>query len=187
MQEQIKKQILELVDEKYRDFHKGLCPGTNNILGVRIPVLRNLAKEIAKGNWKEYLESARNEYYEEIMLQGMVIGLAKMSFEERLNYISNYIPKIDNWAVCDTFCAGLKDINKNLETMWSFIQKYLITTKEFELRFVVVIMLDYFIKEEYIDKVLNELDLIKHDGYYVKMAVAWAISVCYVKFPRKNI
>ena len=78
MKEEIKEKLKELADEKYRQFHSKLCPGTENILGIRIPVLRNYAKELVKQYpVKELLEKIGNEYYEEVMLQGMVIGLAK--------------------------------------------------------------------------------------------------------------
>lgn len=187
MEDKIREKIFELADEKYKEFHSGLCPNTNNIIGVRVPILRNYAKEIAKGNFRKYLEEAQDEYYEEIMLQGMVIGLAKMECEERLNYIAKFIPKIDNWAVCDVTCAGLKFTKKNLDVVWSFLQTYLKSNKEFELRFVIVMLLDFYITEEYIDKVIRILDSIKHEGYYVKMAIAWTISVLYVKFPNKTI
>ena len=118
------------------------------------------------------------------MLQGMLIGLIKNTdIKEILEIIKGFVPKIDNWAVCDICCAGLKIVNKNKETVWTFIQKYLKSKKEFELRFAVVMILDYFTDEKYINEVLKIFDNIKHDGYYVKMAVAWAISAAFVKFP----
>lgn len=187
MENKIREKIFELADNKYKEFHSGLCPNTNNIVGVRVPILRNYAKEIAKGDFRKYLKEAQDEYYEEIMLQGMVIGLAKMDCEERLDYISKFVPKIDNWAVCDVTCAGLKFTKKNLDAVWNFIQIYLNSNKEFELRFGIVMLLDFYITDKYIDRVLQILDSIKHEGYYVKMAIAWTISVAYVKFPNKTM
>lgn len=185
MENEIRKKIFELADEKYKQFHSGLCPNINNIVGVRVPILRNYAKEIAKGNFRKYLKEAQDEYYEEIMLQGMVIGLAKMDCRERLDYITKFVPKIDNWAICDVTCAGLKFTKKNLNVVWDFLQTYLKSDKEFELRFGIVMLLDFYITDEYIDRVIQILDSIKHEGYYVKMAIAWTISVAYVKFPEK--
>ena len=186
-QNKIREDLLGLADNKYKEFHGSLCPNTNNIMGVRVPILRSYAKELVKQDWKEYLRTAKNDYYEEIMLQGMVIGLAKMSIEEALQYVEKFVPKIDNWAVCDVFCAGLKITNKNLKEMWNFIQQYFSSTKEFEVRFGIVMLLDYYIKEEYINEVLEIFHKVQHDGYYVKMAVAWAISVAFIKFPEKTM
>lgn len=185
--DEIREKIFELADKKYKEFHSGLCPNTNNIVGVRVPVLRNYAKELAKGDFRTYLANAKDEYYEEVMLQGMVIGLAKMELEERLEYITKFVPKIDNWAVCDVSCSGFKFAKKYQSEVWEFLKPYLESNKEFEIRFGVVMLLDFYITEEYIDKVLEILNKIQHEGYYVKMAVAWAISICYIKFPKETL
>ncbi len=189
MYKKIRQDLLDLQDKKYKEFLSSLCPGTDNIIGVRTPILRNYAKELSKQeNIKEYISFNETKYYEEVMLQGMLIGFIKNTdIKDVLEVIKNFIPKIDNWAVCDICCSGLKIVNKNKETVWNFIQKYLKSQKEFELRFAIVMMLAYFINETYVDKVLNILDKIKHDGYYVKMAVAWTISVAFVKFQDKTL
>lgn len=183
----LRDKLFELSDDKFKTFHSRLCPNTDNIIGVRLPLLRQLAKEIAKGDWRNFLSNSKEEYYEEILINGLVIAYAKCDVEERLNYIESFVPKIDNWAICDSFCNTLKFVNKNKEIMWEFIQPYLKSYNEFEIRFAVVIILNYYITEDYINLVLKTLDNIKHDGYYVKMAVAWAISMCFVKFEEKTM
>lgn len=186
MENLIRKKLFELKDEEYKKFHSSLCPGVDTIIGVRVPILRKYAKELAKSNWKENFAQIQNEYYEEIMLQGMIIGIAIKDIEELKEYLEEFIPKIDNWAVCDVCCGGLKLTQKNLKEMWKFLQKYLNSDKEFEVRFGIVMLLDYYINEEYIEKILKIFDETKHEGYYVKMAVAWAISICYIKFPQET-
>lgn len=186
--EEIRKRLFELADKKYQEFHSGLCPNTDNIIGVRIPVLRKFAKEIVKTeDIKLYLNKASNEFYEEIMLQGMVIGLARMGIEDTISHIKTFVPKIDNWAICDVFCAELKIVKKNPEIFWEFIQKYLEEKAEFSVRFGIVMLLDYYITEKYIVSILELMDKIKHEGYYVKMAVAWLLSIAYIKFPDKTM
>lgn len=187
MQDTIRKKLFELSDQNYQKFHSKLCPNTDNIIGVRLPLLRALAKEIAKEDWREYLKTANDDYYEEIMLQGLVIGYAKADISEIIGYIEDFIPKINNWAVCDSFCNSLKITKKNMDIVWDLINKYLNSKNEFEIRFGVVMLMSFYINENYIDQILLLLDRIKHQGYYVKMAVAWAISVCYVKFPEKTL
>ncbi|MEG1028372.1 MAG: DNA alkylation repair protein, partial [Oscillospiraceae bacterium] len=126
-------------------------------------------------------------YFEEIMLKGMIIGELKIPFEQRKQLIKEFLPKINNWSVCDSFCAGLKFVKKEKQKMWKFINEYITSDKPFDVRFVVVTMLDYYIDEEYIDNVLQKLAQIKHNDYYVKMAMGWALSVCYIKFPQKTV
>ena len=183
MKKEIKEKLFELRDEKYKEFHSGLCTGTDNIIGVRVPVLRNLAKDLAKEyDIENLLKEIDNEYYEEIMLQGMLIGLSKADFNVVLSYIENFIPKIDNWAVCDVFCGGLKITNKHKKDMWQFIKKYLKSDKEFEIRYGVVMILSYYIDDKYLLENFKFFDSITSDAYYVQMAIAWAVSVCLVKF-----
>ena len=185
--DEIREKMFLLADEEYKKFHGSLCPGTNNIIGIRVPKLRMLAKEISKESWREYLQNAKNDYYEDVMLQGMVIGLAKMELQQRLDYIKKFVPKIDNWAVCDVTCAGFKFVKKHPQEVWRFLRIYLKSKEEFEIRFGVVMLLDFYITEEYIQEVLKILNEITHEGYYVKMAVAWAISSCYIKFPNETM
>lgn len=183
----IKEQLFDLADVEYQKFSAALIPNINNVLGVRLPVLRKLAKQIARGDWRTYLEQAESEYFEETMLQGMVIGYVKTDIEEILRYVADFVPNIDNWSVCDSFCTGLKFTKTNKKRVWDFLQPYLLSDKEYDIRFGVVMLLDFYIEEEYISRVLQLLDGIKHKGYYVKMAVAWAISICYVKLPEPSI
>jgi len=183
----IRKQLMEMADEEYRKFSSSLIPNVDNILGVRLPELRKLAKNIAKGDWRTYLAQADNRYFEETMLQGLVIGYAKTDIEERLRYVADFVPRIDNWSVCDSFCTGLKFTKNHRSLMWDFLQPYLSSDKEYEIRFGVVMLLLYFVEDEYIERVLQWMDRIRHEGYYVKMAVAWAISVCYVKYPEPTM
>ena len=188
MKKKIKEKLFELADEKYKNFHSGLCPGNDNIIGVRVPILRNYAKELSrKYDIEELLSQIDSEYYEEIILQGMLIGLSNEEFSKTKKNIENFVPKIDNWAICDVFCSGLKIVKKNKEEMFSFIQKYLKSDKEFEIRFAVVIILDYYIEKEYLKKIFEIFDSITCNKYYVQMAIAWAISVCLVKFYDESV
>lgn len=188
MKQKIKEKLFELADQKYKEFHSGLCPGTNNIIGVRVPILRNYAKELTKEyEIKELLKQIDNQYYEEIMLQGMLIGLEKEDFKMIQSQIEEFVPKIDNWAVCDVFCAGLKVTKKHKEEMWKFLQKYLESDKEFEIRFAIVMILDFYIEDDYLEKIFKIFDSISSQAYYVQMAVAWAISICLIKFYDKSL
>ena len=117
----------------------------------------------------------------------MIIGLAKMELEEQMKYVTMFIPHIDNWAVCDIFCSELKtSVKKGKENVWQFIQPYLKSSKEFEIRFGIV-MLFHYVDDAHIDSLLKYADSFNHDAYYARMAMAWMISLCFIKFPQKTM
>ena len=180
----IKAELANLSEPQFRAFNEKLLPGTKNVLGVRLPALRAIAKKLAKGDWKTYLAYASDDSFEEIMLQGLVIGYLKAPLEEIFEPLRAFIPKIDNWSVCDSTAAGLKLAKTYPKEFWNFLIPYLSGT-EFEIRFALVMFLDHFLMPEYVDEVLSKADF-NPDGYYAKMALAWLVSICYVKFPEKT-
>lgn len=184
----IRTELESLADSAYREFHSSLIPNVNNVLGVRIPQLRTLAKKIARqDDWRSFVEREDTLYYEETMLQGMIIGTAKMQPEERMRYVRMFIPRINNWAVCDIFCGELKSLVKERkEETWSLVQKALTAQSEFEVRFGIVMLLHY-IDGQHIDLLLTYADRFTHEAYYARMAMAWLLSVCFVKFPEKTM
>ena len=187
MEDEIRDKLFQLQDLKYKEFHSNLCPNVDDIIGVRVPLLRTYAKEIYKNNKLNEIKVG-NKYYEELVLQGMIIGFqTKESIESVINQIKEFVPKINSWAVCDTFCAGLKITKKHPKEIYNLIKEYLKSEREFELRFAIVMLLDYYINDEYIDEVLQILDNIKSNNYYVQMANAWAISICLIKYYEKTI
>jgi len=185
--------IKSLIDLNYKAFNERLIPDVKNLLGVRMPKLKAIAKEITKGNFGEYLALAKSDYYEEIMLKGLVIGYCKTDNEIVFKYLEEFIPQIDNWAVCDCVCSGLKATTKDKEQLFNFAKKYTTKTDEFPLRFAIVLLMDFFIDDEHIDEVLAIFDEVKHEekgknkGYYSKMAIAWALSVCLIKQESKTM
>ncbi|MCS7463802.1 DNA alkylation repair protein [Paenibacillus doosanensis] len=183
MEGSVRERLLELAEEDYRRFSASLLPNVEHILGVRLPALRILAKQLAKGDWRTYLEQADDTYFEEVMLQGMTIGYVKAEFQEIQSYIARFVPKINNWSVCDSFCSGLKLQQADKHEVWEWVRPYVLMRSEYEIRFGVVMLLNYFMEERYLPEVLLLLDQVRHDGYYAKMAVAWAVSIAYIKQP----
>ena len=180
---QIRAELEKRADEKYRKFSAGLLPGVNSILGVCLPELRKMAKQLARSDWRENLRQLSDDTFEEIMLQGIMIGCVSCPAEERLELIREFVPKIDNWSVCDSFCTGLKFVKSEKERVFSFLQPFFVSEKEFEQRFAAVILLDYYIDETWLSRTVKALEQINAKQYYAKMAVAWAMAECYLHFP----
>ncbi len=183
----IRDKLKELSEPEYAKFNKKLCPDTKKqVLGIRIPKLRVLAKEILKEeDWRNFIENADINCFEETILKGLVIAYSKIDLKEKLILVKEFIPNMDSWAITDTFCPTLKIKPKELEEIWNFILPYTKSKKEFETRFSIIMMLDYYIKEEYVDKVIKAIDEIENDAYYVQMAKAWVIAEIGIKFNEK--
>lgn len=181
-------QLKQSADEKYRLFNEKLVPNCAPMLGVRFPVLRTIAKELKKCDWHGFLALADNQAstHEEFMLQALVMASADCTIDERLGYLRGFIPKIRDWAVCDTLCGDFKSAQSNRGKIRGFLDGYLLSGKEFELRFAGVMLMKAFITDEYIDTTLHALSQIRHDGYYAKMAVAWAVAECCVNYRDKT-
>ncbi len=191
MIEEITAKLYDLTEEDFRVFNSKLLPGVTRILGVRLPAMRKLAKKTAKGDFRSYLEEAHEKItadsiHEEIMMQGLVIGYAKMERDEYRKYLDEFVPKISNWSVCDSCVNGFKFMRNDPEYWFDYLKIYRDSKEEFELRFMIVAMMNHFVDEDHIDEILSICNEIHHYGYYVKMAVAWTLQVCYVKFPEKT-
>ncbi|MCD7722414.1 MAG: DNA alkylation repair protein [Clostridiales bacterium] len=173
----LRQQLFAKRDLKYREFHKKLIPNIdeNKIIGVRVPELRKIAKRL-NGNDFAW------DYYEEKMLHGFYIGYSDESYEKKLAMLDDFVPKIDNWAVCDCAVASFKFISQNQKSFLKYLQKYIESDREYELRFAAVILMDYYLTDTYIDYCLDFYLNAKSEHYYVKMAVAWGLSKAFAEY-----
>lgn len=172
------KKLLEYQDVKYQEFSKKLLPGIDNIIGIRLPILRKLAKEI------EFNELT-DDTFEEVMLQGILIGNIK-DIDEVIVKIKEFVPKIDNWSICDSFVSSLKITKTNLDKMYDLIINYKSGTC-YEKRFLLVMLLNYYLNDEYIELVIDIILTINYSEYYTMMALAWLISKMYINYKSKVI
>ena len=200
---EIREGLERLADPSYRKFNASLIPGKENILGVRLPALRAYAKEF-EGVWREVLAcygipclqtpdfsqaEKGDRYLEEDLLCGVLIARAKTDFAEFAEYVRGFVPRVDNWAVCDCTFMGAKAFDRNPEAGWTLVEPYFEAPTEFGVRFAAVTGLAHFVREESVGKLLRKLVALS-DGrlenrYYAQMAVAWAIAECIVKFPER--
>lgn len=179
----LRTELERLADPAYRAFAGGLLPGVENLLGVRLPLLRRLAGELARGDWRAYLGAARDDSFEETLLQGFVIGRAAADPAETLARAAAFVPKITNWSICDSFCSSLKLAAREPALVWEFLTPYLADRREFFARFGVVMLLFYFLDDPHIEEALARLAAVRAEGYYADMAVAWALSIAYGRYP----
>lgn len=182
----VRKELYDSHDDRYASFAIKLIPGRDDILGVRLPILRRLARRIAKDDWHEYLDTWDPEYIEDYLLRAFVISYVDVDIDERLSLFSDFIPSIDNWSVCDSFCCTWKPKDEEKDRLWEFILPYLDSDDEFRMRYATVMTLTHFMDEKHVDEIIRLLDSHDHSGYYYKMGSAWTLSVCFAEFPDRT-
>ncbi len=183
--EEFLEYLYSLKDVKYLNFNQKIITTNYEMIGIRIPLLRKISKEIVKGNYQEFLNYSFNKYYEEIMIQGLVIA-QEMNIKKLKENITRYLDYIDNWAICDTFCNSLKIIKRKREEFWDFLVNLINSKEEFKMRFAIVIFLNYYLDDKYILKIFTLLPKIKTNLYYVNMGIAWLLCECYTFYPKET-
>ena len=168
----------------FKNFSQKLITTKNEMIGIKIPKLRKIAKEITNTDITSFFNNVTSTYYEEILVEGFVIGTIndKTIFDK---YFFNYIKKVDNWSTCDTVISSCK-IMKKVPSYYHEACKLIKKEDEFIIRVGLIIMLDHYIDDEHIDDILTRIDKIKSNHYYVNMGIAWLISVCFVKYKDKT-
>lgn len=154
MRLEIRDRISKYADDGYRKFSEALNPKAKPLLGVRLPRLHELARELAKGDWRSEVEDAQGDfadvYFEEAMLRGMVIGYGtardNAEVSEGLYYLDKFVPTIGDWSVCDTFCSVFTFANAHRDETWDALQKYLYSDREFEVRAALIILLNQYLR-----------------------------------------
>lgn len=185
----INQKLRSLAESDYKKFNERIIPTQYEVLGVRMPALKKLAKEIAVDPKVEtYLENAEYTTYEHVLLYGLVLSNLKKPSPERLfRYLDPLILKFDNWAHVDTIISSFKFLKRYPEeTLEHFVLlKY--DAGEFTKRVFVIVLMDYFMDEVYIDATLKHLSEVPQGQYYVDMAIAWALSYGLIKYYDKTV
>ena len=218
-------------DARYREGHLRVVNALpeRRVLGLHTPEMKQIAKQLSREGGEAVMpdgstrkcskgaevihafETVSSDYlcYEETVIWGFLINLEKCSLAERLAMSERYVPVLDNWAVCDSYCAHAKWMARaDKAALWAFLERWFDSEREFEVRFAVVVAMCYFLNEEWLDKVferINRLDFgrIKSkyktvkgkpkvaqqstvqgtEPYYVRMGVAWLLATALAKFP----
>lgn len=183
--DELRKHLLTFKDVKYRDFTKKIVDTKYEMIGIRIPILRKIAKDIVKTDYIDYLDNFNYKYFEEIFIYGFVLGHIK---EKNLfkKYLNRYIKMIDNWSLCDSAVASFKIFKTNKFNMYDVVDKLINSKKTFEIRAGIVILLDYYIEDSYLNDIFKYANTLRSSEYYVNMALAWLLSICYIKYPEET-
>ena len=220
-----------LMDARYREGHLRVVNALpeRRVLGLHSPEIKAVAKQLSREGGEVVMPDGTRRFcangaevirafeavpseslcYEETVIWGYLINLEKCSFDERLAMLTRYVPVLDNWAVCDSYCAHAKWMAcADKATLWAFLQRWFDSEHEFEVRFAVVVAMCYFLNEEWLRRVFARLNSLNFDHikskyktvkgkpkvaqqgtvqgaepYYVRMGIAWLLATALAKFP----
>ena len=182
--EEIKQELLQLADPKYLQYSKKLIFGSLPIFGVPTKEVRRLAQKIKKGDFRTFIADTKPDFYEMQLLMAYVIASSPMKMEERFFYLDRFIPTITDWAVCDGLVCTLKPKQEEKEMLFAYLLKWQNSRKEFEVRFVAVVLMSY-LDEKHIGEVLRILQNLYVEKYYAKMGVAWCLATALISFKQE--
>ncbi|MBE7044033.1 MAG: DNA alkylation repair protein [Ruminococcaceae bacterium] len=178
---ELQKELFQLQDEGYRDFHASLMPTVpkKTIIGIRVPVLRSFAKQFFKTEQKnQFLKELPHTYYEENNLHAFMIEQIK-DFEEALSETENFLPYIDNWATCDMFFP--KVFLKNSERLLPKIRCWITSEHPYTVRYAIGLLMRMFLEEEFLPEYPEMVLRVESEEYYVKMMIAWYFATALAK------
>lgn len=170
-------------NETYAAFNKRIVNTKMPVIGVRVPDLRRLARELAsyvKAADISELLTVQDESFDYVLLCGLLITHARLDDQTAIDLAKQYLPRVDSWVHIDVFIEKKRRFAG--ESWWNFALECLQSESEFTVRYGVVSLMTNFLDEAHIDKVFAALQNVRHDGYYVKMALAWLYATAAVQF-----
>lgn len=179
--ESIKNRLFSLQDLTYRDFHSKLMPTIDKerIIGVRIPVLKKLAKELyGTHEAEQFLNSLPHMYYDENNLHGFLLCCID-NYDECIVAINEFLPYVDNWATCDTLSP--KCFKNHLPQLYAQCKVWIANNETYIVRFAVNMLMKYFLDEHFTLESPKLVASISSDEYYVKIGIAWYFATALAK------
>lgn len=179
--------LASLFDDEYRKFCIRGIPCDRPFLGVRIPEIRKLVNNISKEDIDVFIK-AKPVAIEEVIARSFAI--ARLPYDKMIKVFDSHIKLLDNWCTVDTFCAALRKTVKNHEADFldQKVEPLLESKNEFTTRAGLVCLLDFYVKPDYLGLIFDRVESLKsRDEYYVKMAIAWLLAECFIKFPDETM
>lgn len=181
--EELKTELSKLADDEYREFVMKICPSERPFLGVRVPQIRDLTKQVPAEKISEFLK-VQPVGYEEVLARGFLI--ARLPYDEMVQWFDSQVDSIDDWSTCDTFCSAVgKVVKKNKAKFFDAkMDELLSDSREFAVRVGLVLLKAAYVDEEYLQVIFDRVSgLAERDEYYIRMGIAWLLCDCLIKYP----
>ena len=180
--DEIREIMNSYANENHISFFKKISKEAENVQGIKVPDIKRIAKLILKQDSIYFINNYKIITHEDLFLLVQVISGLKIPLNEKINYIKEYVVKIYDWSSCDIFVSALKFQEQELPIIYDFIIEYKDSKNEYEVRFMLVMLLTFFINDKYLNSITSILNSTTFTYYYTQMAAAWLISTMYVKY-----
>ena len=179
--EEIREKLFSLRDEKYRELQKKIIPNIpgDRVIGVRTPILRNLAKELYKDeDVNSFLSDLPHKYFDEDQLHAFIISLEK-DFDTCISEVKAFLPYVDNWATCDQMSP--KVFKKNAKDLLPYVNEWIDSDKTYTVRFAIGMLMQHFLDEKFDTKYADMVAEVRSEEYYINMMAAWYFATALAK------
>ena len=179
--DEIRKELFELQDQKYRDFQSKLIPTVDpdTVIGVRTPELRKYAKKLAKQeDITEFLNDLPHHYFDENQLHAFIVSERK-DYEQCINEVCRFLPFVDNWATCDQMSP--KVFKKHRQKLLEYIKEWIGSGETYTIRFAIGMLMEHFLEEDFDPAYLELVADVRTEEYYVNMMIAWYFATALAK------
>ena len=181
MKDMIHERLLSLADAEYKAFMTKLLPtvDSQSVIGVRLPLLRALAKELCKsGEANAFMDSLPHRLYEENMLHALLICDIR-EYSECVGRIDEFLPFVDNWGTCDSMRP--KCFVKNRDRLISDIERWISSEHVYTKRFGLEMLMTHYLDGDFECEMLDMAASVKGEDYYLQMMVAWYFATALAK------
>jgi len=179
--EEIRKQLFEFQDVKYKDFQKNLIPTVDpeSIIGVRTPELRKYAKQLLKENkTDDFLSDLPHKYFDENQLHAFILSELK-DYEKCVEEVCRFLPYVDNWATCDQMSPNV--FKKHRTELMEYIKQWLKSDKTYTVRFAIGMLMQHYLDDEFDIGYAEMVQEVKSEEYYINMMIAWYFATALAK------
>ena len=177
----IQEKLFALQDLDYRQFQAKLMPTVDpeRVIGVRMPALRKLAKELkGTAEAEAFLQTLPHHYYEENNLHGLLL-CARSGYEETVAGLDTFLPHVDNWATCDLLSP--RAFRSHPPQLPGQIRRWLDSGDTYTVRFGLEMLLSLYLDECFRPEYLDWAAEVRSEEYYVRMMVAWYFATALAK------
>ena len=179
----VRQRLLALQDTGYQAFQAKLMPTVDpaTVIGVRMPLLRQLARELAATpDAAAFMADLPHRYYEENTLHGLLISRMN-DYAAAVDALEHFLPCVDNWATCD--CISPRAFARRPPQLPGQLHRWMADRRPYTVRFGIGMLMQFYLDDAFRPEYLDWVSEVHSEEYYVNMMIAWYFATALAKQP----